>query len=54
MNPIEARRIFIVQETKHPRLWDAQTKMRSLLTSIPIGRIEGGEIGQRHSNVIVG
>src|SRR5258706_2438723 len=51
-DPLEARRIFIVQETKHPRLWDAQTKMRSLLTSIPIASIEGDKIGQRHSNVI--
>src|SRR5258708_33730922 len=53
-DPLEARRIFIVQETKHPRLWDAQTKMRSLLTSIPIASIEGDKIGQRHSNVIGG
>src|SRR5258708_10415057 len=53
-DPLEARRIFIVQETKHPRLWDAQTKMRSLLTSIPIASIEGDKIGQRHSNLIGG
>src|SRR5258707_15887844 len=53
-DPLEARRNFIVQETKHPRLWDAQTKMRSLLTSIPIASIEGDKIGQRHSNVIAG
>src|SRR5258707_11838713 len=53
-DPLEARRNFIVQETKHPRLWDAQTKIRSLLTSIPIASIEGDKIGQRHSNEIGG